>query len=196
MGCEVEESKRGRVRRLLIEPLDALGFKRAAKVPDDVFKTKMDRMIDSLTYMSDRNFAVMFDMLKSKGEGRGRDVWPSAATIYGIAELVQPRPISELPSLLSWFQSVEGPKCRDAGTLPETWKYFQIFKRPPSPSAVRRIAKDATRNQSRVSRIRERMDRDGGKVSDDDVSWLRRYEKRLAYCEAIVLVGDEKRAKE
>ncbi|KPU83607.1 hypothetical protein JI58_08300 [Marinosulfonomonas sp. PRT-SC04] len=191
MGSEVEESKRGRVRRLLIEPLEALGFRRNAKVPADVFKTKMASMIDSLIYMSDQNLAVMFDMLKSKGEGRNRDVWPSAATICGLAELVQPRPVQELPNLLSWFQSVEGPKCLAAGTLVETWAYFQQNKRPPF-NAGRHIAEEATRNQSLAQRIRERAAK--SRASDDDVSWLGRYEKRLAYCEAIVRGGDEKRA--
>lgn len=186
---EVAENKRARVRRLLIEPLEALGMRRGAKMPADVFKTKMNSMIDALTYMSDQRLAVLFEMLKTKGEGRSHDLWPSPATILGIAEFVQPRPIQELPNLLSWFRSVEGPKCLEAGTLVETWQYFQRNKRPPI-HAKQQIEVSAKRHQHRCQLTRERMGR--GTADPDDIRWLQRYEQRQAYCRTIVLGDDEK----
>ena len=187
MDDQATETKRARVRRLLIEPLEALGFRRGAKMTPDVFKKKMGRLLDDLAYLSDDSLAVLYEAVHTKGQGRNRDVWPQWATFYGFAELIEPRPVAELPALLRWFRSVEGPKALHAGTLVETWQYFQRYKRPPKIAAGQ-INAAAVANQSRAIRIREREQR--GSAQPDDVLWLRWYERRLAYCEAIVR-GDD-----
>ncbi|MFT5614689.1 MAG: hypothetical protein ACI8Q6_001971, partial [Granulosicoccus sp.] len=97
------ESKRDRVRRLFTSRLDDLGFRRHGNVKVADHGLNMVKLIDALTYMSDHSLNVLYDMLKSKGQGRDRDIWPSRATILGYAELVEPRAIEELPSLIRWF---------------------------------------------------------------------------------------------
>lgn len=187
MSDGAAENKRARVRRILIEPLEALGFRRNAKIPADVFKTKMANMIDQLVYLSDDSLSALFEMVKSKGQGAGRNLWPEPSMFLSFAELVQPRPIEELPGLLRWFRSVAGQKALSAGTLVETWQYFHRHKRPPQ-LAGGQLQSDANRNHSRCQRTRERMVR--GTANADDVDFLKRYEARLAYCQAIV-EGDD-----
>lgn len=187
MSEEAAKNKRARVRLLLIEPLEALGFRRNAKMPVEAFKTQMVNMIDQLVYMTDDSLEVMFGMLKSKGQGANRDIWPSPATFTGYAELVEPRPIEELPGLLRWFRSIEGPKALEAGTLVETWVYFHKHKRPPK-FVERQLQVDAAKHSSRCQLVRERMGR--GTAKAEDINFLKRYESRRAYCEAIVR-GDD-----
>lgn len=191
MSGEQADSKRGRVRHQLLEPLEKIGFRKMAKVSAEVHAKTLTKLADNLAYMSDHSFEVMFDMLKTKGQGRARDVWPSFATILSMAELVEPRPIVEMPSLLRWFRSVEGPNAMAAGTLCETWLYFQRHKKPPINSRLQ-IERDAQDNKHKRELYAERKDR--GSAAPDELDWLKRYEKRLAYCTGIVTGGMANRA--
>ena len=184
MSGENQESKRGRVRRILFEPLEEMGFRKNGTVKADDHKSKMDRLADNLAYMSDQSLGVLCEMLRSKGQGRDRMFWPLPATIYGLAELVEPTPLEELPNLLSWFRSIEGPKALKAGTLVETWAYFHKYKRPPQMAGMQ-IQRDADDHARKCERVRDRAAR--GVADPAELHWLDRYEKRLAYCRAIVL---------
>lgn len=177
------ESKRARVRRLLIDPLDAIGFRVNAGITLDKHRQTIDRLCDDLAYMSDHGLTALRDMLRPKGGGAKRDRWPVPATVYGYAELVEPRPLEELPGLLRWFRSVEGPRAKAAGVLVETWSYFHRTKRPPV-YAARELAKRAADNSSRLELIDERAGL--GRASEEDIDWARRYRARLIYCEALV----------
>ncbi len=179
------ESKRGRVRRLFSDRLNGLGFRRHGNIKVADHELAMVKMIDALTYMSDHSLNVLFDMLKSKGQGRDRDIWPSRATIASFAELIEPRAIEELPSLIRWFRSVEGPKALREGTLVETWQYFQIHKRPPV-SARRQIEDKAKKHAHTLELYRERIQR--GRASPSETDWVDRYEQRLAYCKGLLPV--------
>ena len=177
------ETQRDRVRRLFSERLNSLGFRRHGNVKIADHDLTMVKMIDALTYMSNHSLNVLFDMLKSKGQGRDRDIWPSRATIVSFAELIEPRAIEELPSLIRWFRSVEGPKALHDGTLVETWQYFQIHKRPPI-SARRQIENKAKKNAHTLELYRERIA--NGRADPEARDWVDRYEKRLAYCKGLL----------
>lgn len=177
------ESKRGRVRRLLTDRLNDLGFRRHGNVRVADHELTLIKIIDALTYMSDQSLNVLFDMLKSKGQGRDRDVWPSRATFLGYAELVEPQAIEALPSLIRWFRSVEGPKALRDGTLVETWMYFKTHKKPPV-SARLQIADNAKNNARKLELYREKIQ--GGRASPEEINWVERYGKRLAYCKGLL----------
>lgn len=177
------ESKRDRVRRLFKTRLDDLGFRRHGNVKVADHELTMIKVIDALTYMSDHSLDAMFNMLKSKGQGRDHDIWPSRATINWYAEMIEEQAIEELPGLIRWFLSVEGPKALSDGTLVETWQYFQRYKCPPV-RARRQIADNASKNAHKLELYRERMKR--GRAADEDISWVGRYEKRLAYCRGLL----------
>lgn len=184
-----EESKRGRIRRLLFDPLEADGFRKSGKVTAERHSVAMARLADDLAYMGDHGLATLRQMLRTKGQGRARDIWPSVATVIGFAEAIQPRPTEELPGLLRWFASVEGPKALHDGTLVETWSYFHRHKRPPIKAKLE-IARRSEHNRHKLELFRERMER--GSISDEDADWVRRYEAKLAYCRGLVL-GDQQK---
>lgn len=187
------ESKRGRVRRLLIDPLDDIGFRKHGNVKVEKHKANLARVADELSYMTDAGLETLRGQLKSKGQGPSRDVWPSIATITAFAELVEPKPIEEMPELLRWFRSRAGPAARDAGTLVETYGFFHRFKKPPV-MAERQILERAQDNRRKLELYEDRIRRDVARP--EEVSWARGYRERLAYCEDLVRRGEEYRAKE
>lgn len=186
-----QEGKRERVRRLLLDPLAGNGFRKSARISADRHKEMLTRLADNLAYMSDASLSTLRDMMLTKGEGRQRDIWPAQATFYGFADLIEPRPVEELPALLRWFRSVEGPKAKDEGTLVETWAYFQKYKRPPKMGLFI-IREQADENQRKLALCEERIG--NGVATDDEKNWARWYRDRLAYCERIVSDGQKGRA--
>jgi len=176
------ESRRDRVRRLLIGPLERDGFRKPAKVKADAHAETLVRMADELGYMTDAGLATLRRALEPRGGGKRRDEWPPLATVRGYAELIEPRPLEEVPELLRWFRSVEGPRAVEAGTLVETWDYWRRRKRPPvEPGARRQVAEAADENRRRLRMVAER-ERDG-RADDADLAWRDRYlaeERRIA----------------
>lgn len=177
------ESRRDRVRRLLFRPL---GFRRPATVTADEHAVQLDGLADELGYMSDDRLDVLRQMLQSKGQGKDRNVWPDRATVRGFAEVVQPRPLSELPGLVRWFRSVEGPRAIADGTLVETWAYFERNKTPPVSAGARaRVIEEAAANKRRLQVIEEKVAA-GFSVQTGEIEWADWYRKRRASCEAAV----------
>jgi hypothetical protein len=175
--------KRARVRALLIDPLEALGLRRKANVTLAEHHIAMDRLADNLAYLSDTGLRALCEMLRTKGEGAARNIWPASATIYALAELIERRPIEELPGCLRWFRSVEGPRAMAAGTLVETWSFFHRMKRPPVHQA-RQLAERAAENRRKLQIIAERAA--AGVATDEELAWAQGYRDRLAYCEGLV----------
>ncbi|MEN9062861.1 hypothetical protein [Ponticoccus litoralis] len=72
------ETKRGRVRRLVLEPLAELGWIRPKGMKAGAHADELVRLSDDLTYMSDLSLGALCDMLRSKAQGKARNEWPSA----------------------------------------------------------------------------------------------------------------------
>jgi hypothetical protein len=177
------EGRLARVRRLLIDPLEGLGFRRKAGVGLDDHRAVMDRLAENVAYLSDDSLRALGEMLRTKGEGAQRNIWPAPATVYALAELIQRRPIEELPGCLRWFRSVEGPRAKAAGTLVETWQFFHRHKRPPLHMG-RELAAQAADNRRRLTVTDERAA--VGRAAPEDVEWCAWYRRQLAHCEALV----------
>jgi hypothetical protein len=180
---DVQESRRDRVRRVLFRPL---GFRRPASMTAEDHAAQLDSLADELGYMAEEKLDVLRQMLQSKGQGKDRNVWPDRATVRGFAELVQPRPLAELPGLVRWFRSVEGPRAIAEGTLVETWAYFERHKAPPvSVGARARVIEEAQVNKRRLQVVDERIAA-GFSVLPGETEWADWYRKRRAACEAAV----------
>lgn len=180
---EHHETKRDRIRRLLLDPL---GFRFPKAVDAEAGKKTLNRIADDLTYMSDASLAAMRDMMASKGQGSARNFWPDHASFIGFAEVVEPRPVEELPALLSWFGSVEGPAAMKAGLLVETWQFIERRKKPPVTNQERAlVSEQAAKNARRLQIIEERR-RDGRTVDAEDAAWERWYLQLRIRCEEIV----------
>lgn len=185
-----QETGRGRIRRLLFDPLEGDGFRKSAKVSADRHKDAMARLADDICYLSDDGVERLRLMLRTKGEGKSRDVWPSVATILGWAELIEARPLRELPRLLSWFASIEGPRAAREGVLVESYLFFRDRKRPPiqpGGSYPMIIVDRARENQSRLRRCKERVA--NGRATADDRSFVEWYEGVQKYCNGLISGG-------
>jgi hypothetical protein len=181
-----EESKRGRVRRLLIDPLESDGFRFSKRVDAKAGRAALDRIADDLAYMTDAGLTGLRVSLRTKGEGAQRCFWPAVATILGFAEAFEKRPLSELPALLRWFASVAGEGAQMGDRLVAEYWFWVQNKRPPVNDRDRKVVLDkADKLRRRVELARDRARRNA--LNDpDEVLFLRRYDERLAYVEGLV----------
>ncbi len=169
------ETKRGRVRRLLIEPLTEHGFRKPGNVKLDAHDAFLVKLADALTYMTDEQLGTLRDMLRYRGEGKARDAWPSMATICVVADAVAPRPIEEHPTILSWFRSARGSQALLEGVLVAEFRFLEKRKRPPINDGERRAIREKAEEWNRqVELVRDRLRR--GMARDGDEKWLRWYE--------------------
>ncbi len=184
--ADTEETKRDRVRRLFIIPLEDLGMCFPKATDPKIVQKTLNDFCDRLTYMSDENLIRLRHCLKTKGEGSARKFWPKMITIISFAELAQPRPLKHEPNLLSWFGSDAGKQALEAGRLVAEFLFFERVKRPPlKDSEKRQIAERANGYNSRVLRLEERLGR-GWDLSADDAGFLEWYRGRLEYCTKLV----------
>ncbi|NDW34610.1 hypothetical protein [Salipiger sp. PrR007] len=165
------ETKRGRVRRLLIEPLTEHGFRKPGNVKLDAHDAFLVKLADALTYMSDEQLGTLRDMLRYRGEGKARDAWPSMATISALAEAVAPRPVEEHPTILSWFRSARGPQALAEGVLVAEFAFLEKRKRPPLTDGDKRAIRERASEWARQRELRQDRVR-RGMTRDDDEQWL------------------------
>lgn len=181
------ESKRGRVRRLVIEPLQADGFRFRRGTDDSKARAALDRLADALGYMSDTGLTVLRAALATKGEGSARCFWPAHATVIGLAEAFEPRPLREIPELRRWFASRAGAEALLAGRHVAEYEFWRQKKRPPiSRQDGRLVAERAQEWQSRAERIRDRLRRGVPLLQAEDQAWLEWYEARGREVEALI----------
>lgn len=184
--AEQIESKRGRVRRLLIEPLERDGMRFPHRSDPEANKKHLNRIADNMAYLSDHGLGVLRQSLRTKGEGTGRCFWPSYITIDGLAEHIEHRPLDQIPGLISWFVSKAGTEAIKADRLVSEFKFWTDQKRPPmSVHEKRFVASRAEEWNQKARSTRDRIKR-GLEPLPGYREWLERYEKRLAYIENLI----------
>lgn len=177
------ETKRDKVRRLVFAPL---GFRHRRERAEEDGRKWLDDLADELGYMSEDRLKALAELMRGQGEGAARNFWPDRATFIGFAEMLEPRPLDQLPAVCSWFGSVEGPRAIEAGTLVETWQYIHRTKKPPYTEQARRVIDEqAAMSKRRIEVIADRR-RAGLSVDADALAWERWYLQVQAQCEAIV----------
>ena len=177
------ETNRARVRRILFDPL---GFKFPKAVDPELGARKLDTLADQLGYLTDDSLGALREMLRHQGLGSAKCHWPERATVIALAELVQPRPIWDIPELRRWFASIEGPQAILRGELVETWQYFERRKRPPVDAGARAMVREAAAQAKRRLEIiaeREALDLS---VRPDDLQWRDWYRDIEAKLSALV----------
>lgn len=175
------ETKRGRVRRILIDPLVRDGMRFRRDVDEAAQGRFLDRIADDVAYMSDRGLAALRVWVGSHGEGSARAFWPGVVTIISTAEAFEPRPLEELPALVRWFASAAGSEALLADRLVAEYEFWRRFKRPPAQSNDRqRVSERAAEWSARAERIEDRMARGLTPLHDDGawLSWYRRTEDK------------------
>ncbi|WP_146592217.1 hypothetical protein [Puniceibacterium confluentis] len=159
------ETNRGRVRRLLIDPMNELGYQRPAGVKADPWSAELDKLCDDLAYMGDHDLVVLFQMIRTKGQGRLRKEWLRRGAMLTFAQIVQPQPVEELRNLVSWFRSIEGPRAERQGVLVQEFEFFARHHRPPLNDGERRVIATRAASDARLRQLREE-----GRVLDHDDS--------------------------
>ena len=186
MDGDTVETKRDRVRRLLLNPLKADGFRFAKGVKAEEAQTRRDRMADDLAYLNDDGLIALRISLRTKGEGSARCFWPMPATVLGLAESFQRRPLDELPQLLRWFASAAGGAALLGDRLVAEYWFWTMHKRPPVKPMDKKIVADKAADwRRRVELAEDRIQR-GRTIPDDDVQWLEWYRGKVTYVEGLV----------
>jgi hypothetical protein len=166
------ETKRDRVRRLLIDPLAKRGFRFPRAVPEADGRATLDAIADAVAYMSDLGLERLRVCLESKGDGSRKDFWPSRACFETFAQIAEPRPLPERPTLLRWFASEAGAAALRDGRHVSEYLFWQSKAHPPVNDRDRRLIAERGRDMAaRAARISERMGR-GLSVDPDDQGWL------------------------
>jgi hypothetical protein len=179
----VAQSNRDRVRGLLFDPLS---FRFPRSVDAEAAKKALNRIADDLAYLSDASLAALRDIMRTKGEGSSRNFWPDHATFIGFAEVIQRRPIEDLPALSSWFGSIEGPRAAMQGILVETFLFIADRKMPPVTDGARRqVASKAAENARRLQIIAERRAAEMA-IDVGELEFERWYRDQRARCEALM----------
>ncbi|MBL3704602.1 hypothetical protein GI582_18045 [Sulfitobacter sp. BDSS02] len=193
MSSEDGETKRDRVRRLLIGPLQAAGFRFKKGTEEAKAKSELDRIADALAYMSDADLETMAELMLTKGEGAQRCFWPAFATFAFWADHVNPRPLEEHPRLLSWFRSRAGERALQNGALVAEYAYWKQHKAPPvKPQAIRLVEDKARTYNERAALIRDRQRRNF-QIPPEDLDWLARFDRAAERLSRIVAEGIEDR---
>ena len=183
------ETKRDRSRRLFIQPMLDLGWRKPGNVKADKHAEMLVSLADHLAYLSDESFARLREVMRTKGAGNLRDMWPPLARILSYAELVEPRDLTQLPAMLRWFRSSAGQRAEAENRLVEEYGFWCRNKRPPlHDGEFRQICEKAEANQSRASLITDRIRR-GVSVPGADHDWMRRYQDRLYQLRELVKEG-------
>lgn len=190
--CTKVESKRARVRRLVVDPLAAGGMRCKHGTPPDRQRAFIDRMCDELVRLDDRQLVMMRDWMEANGEGSAKCFWPAFVSIAGVAGGICPRPIEELPELASWLSSRAGVEAAAVpGRLVMELRFIEKKRRPPVlVGEADLVARKAGALHQEVLRAREM--RDCGRMYDEAL--LGRYERDKARAEALVAKGEAGRA--
>jgi len=180
------ETKRDRVRRLFINPMIEHGWRKPGNVKQDAHDAMLVKLADGLAYLTDHSFGRLRECMNTKGTGPRMNNWPTFATIMTFAQVAQPRPIDELPNLLSWFRSAAGAQAELEGRLVEEYDFWCKHMVPPwKPIHAKMIADAAVDNRRRIDLIKDRLGR-GVVLDRGDREWMERYHARLAHVRGLL----------
>lgn len=183
------ESKRDRVRRLLIAPLAEDGMRFKHGTPPEKQRSLLDRVADDLAYMSDDGLIALREWMRCHGEGAERCFWPSPVGIISAAERFEQRPLEELPASRRWFASAAGRAALKGNRLVAEYRFWQKYKRPPTdPRDQEAVARRAAEWASKAERIQDRIGR-GLPPLHDDAGWLDWYNAQHERARALVEAG-------
>lgn len=186
-------SKRERVRRCLIEPLERDGLVRDRRVSAADHGKFLDKLADRLGYLSEDKLDVLRRYVRAQATGTAHNVWPGFATILNHAQDIETPPDPENPIMQSWLHSRQGEALLGRGEHVETYLFLTGLvrkgrPRPPTDAEKRMIARRAEENRRKCQLLREAI-AGGRHVSLDDHQWLVWYDAQTEIAEDIVRAG-------
>lgn len=183
MAEDGTESRRARVRRLLIQPLEDAGMRRPSGWSLAEYQAFLGRLQDRLGYMDEGNLTGMRALLFAKGRGKDHDIWPKEVTIMFIARNLQAPPPRECDYAASVMRSAMGRAARAQGYHVELLDVARRLGPPPGRYDLARLEREAKDNRAARRKIEAQIARDAASV--EDRQWLRWYMDLEAECAAI-----------
>lgn len=193
MSEHEDETGRRAVKAHLIEPLEADGMRRHQRTTAEAHRAFLDRLAEKLAYMRVENLNALRSIVAGLASGVALNVWPGFQTITQHAYRIQPPPDESDDILWSWLHSVEGPRCREEGTLYATRLYIKRMRRPPVGDFTKGQIAEQQREIDRDIEALRRL-RGVGEAMHSQVERLLAYERVVGECEAIVDAGVRHRA--
>lgn len=135
MDGEKSESKRARVRRLLIDRLTAIGMRFPKTTPDKEARRVLDSLCDALAFASDDTLTAVAEWARCHGDGASKSFFPPVVAFVTTAEAYEPRQLEDVPAIASWFASRAGEAAHAQGRLVAEFLFVEGRKRPPLSDA-------------------------------------------------------------
>ncbi len=197
-GAEMErdvqqvESGRARVRRVLIDPLEAGGMVRKRGVSVADHEKAMEKLADKLSYMTEDGLkGLAMYLIRMAGE---RNVWPQLNIVLRCAWSMEPPPPRDNDFLMSLMRSRAGEAALSGGYAAELFTEARRLGPPPSKYMRLTLQEKARASRDRKRLIEDRIRRDV--ATREDREWLERYLRVSAEAEALIREGIEKRQTE
>ncbi len=183
---EGEELRAGkeRVKKHLIDPLNAIGMVRKKGMTIDTHQSVMDGLMARLSYMDEGFLYALAEVVETHAGGPDKDHWPALTLITGWARALQEPPPSESRLVRSFLQSAPGQRAVDGGYIVELRAFLKRNGRPPGDYDMKQILDNASRNSGQRARIEENVN--AGRASDQDRQWLEGWRKAHDTCMAII----------
>lgn len=190
-GQELRDGKE-RVRVNLIAPLVASGMMRKRGRTVDEHDNFLASLTARLSYMTEDRLTALAEVVERYAEGPKKNIWPAEVSIVNWARRLQEPPASESHLVRSFLQSAAGDAAVAGGYLVELFLYLKRYGAPPSSFAMTGIRSDAEDNARRREAIE--YDRDEGRASPRDLSWLQGYMDTRRRCLDIIKAKQERSA--
>ncbi|MGJ8561697.1 MAG: hypothetical protein ACSHX3_15815 [Litorimonas sp.] len=182
---------RARVRALFIDPLEAGGMVRPARVTVDDHKAFLTKVADECAYMSDLGLKGLGKyLIRLAGE---KQVWPRINTIRSQAWAMEPAPAKHNEYAMSVLMSRLGEEALRDGWHAELLLDMRKMKPVPQGDFVKgQLAQRAKDNQRNMKVVDDRAAR--GVARDGDAGWRAAYTRGQDEARQIIQSGIDKRA--
>lgn len=190
-GRELKDGKE-RVRVNLIDPLVSRGMvrKRGQKVEDH--QKMLDSLEARLAYMAADRLAALAEVVERYAEGPKKNIWPAEVSITNWARRLQEPPASESRLVRSYLQSGAGDAALSGGYVVELFFYLKKYGAPPNDYSIIGIREQADDNRRKRAQVER--DREDGRASPRDLSWLQGYMDTRRRCLDIIKAKHERAA--
>ncbi|MFW2541519.1 hypothetical protein ACN2XU_02675 [Primorskyibacter sp. 2E107] len=181
---EQAETKRDRVRRILITPLLRAGMRKQTRQKADEYADMLVRLADKLAYLDEQHLRGLAAFATRWAKGKARNEWPDEVTLVSRAYELQSPPPRKCDYVVSVMRSKAGELARSHGYHVELFTAARSFGPPFSKLDLSRIANEARRNRAELDRVRGLADR--GAVPVERQQWMDWYLRHEAEALAIM----------
>lgn len=153
------ETKRDRVRRILINPLVRAGMRKQGSMRVAEYEEMLVRLADKLAYLSDANLRGLVPLITRMARGKERNRWPDEVSIVSWAFELQSPPPRACDYVVSVMRSEAGRRARALGYHVELFMAARKLGPPFKKIHLARVMADAERNRAEVRRVTGAIER-------------------------------------